>query len=38
MCGLSDRVDSLAFNVWRDNITQMIHAADFKQRDEYFDI
>jgi hypothetical protein len=43
MCGLSDRMDS----VWRDYITQMIHAADFtqmihaadfRQRDENSDI
>jgi hypothetical protein len=29
MCGMSSRVEALAFNVWRDCITQMIHAADF---------
>jgi hypothetical protein len=29
MCGMSERVDALAFNVWRDHIRQMIHTADF---------
>ena len=28
-CGVSDRVESLAFKVWRDYITNMIHSADF---------
>ena len=37
MCGLSDRVESLAFKVWRYHITQMIHAADFKQGDNNSD-
>jgi hypothetical protein len=29
MCGMSDRVEALAFKVWRDCITNMIHTADF---------
>jgi hypothetical protein len=29
MCGMSDRVDALAFKVWRDCITNMIHTANF---------
>jgi hypothetical protein len=29
MCGMSDRVEALAFNVWRDHITNMIHIATF---------
>jgi hypothetical protein len=29
MCGLSDRVEALAFKVWRDHITKMICAAKF---------
>lgn len=28
-CGLSDRVEALAFKFWRDNITNMIHTANF---------
>jgi hypothetical protein len=30
MCGMSERVEALAFKVWRDHITNMIHTADFK--------
>ena len=30
MCGMSSRVEALAFRVWRDYITIMIHSADFK--------
>jgi hypothetical protein len=30
MCGLSTRVEALAFKVWRDYITSMIHTADFQ--------
>jgi hypothetical protein len=30
MCGMSARVEALAFRVWRDYITIMIHSADFK--------
>jgi hypothetical protein len=33
MCGMSDRVEALAFKVWRDYITNMIHTADFKHND-----
>ena len=35
MCGFSE--ESLAFKVWRYHITQMIHAADFKQGDNNSD-
>jgi hypothetical protein len=30
MCGMSNRVESLAFKVWRDHITNMIHTAVFE--------
>jgi hypothetical protein len=30
-CGLSERVEALAFKVWRDHITNMIHSAEFKR-------
>ena len=30
MCGMTDLVEALAFRVWRDYITTMIHSADFK--------
>jgi hypothetical protein len=30
MCGMSDRVEALAFQVWRDHITNMIQTADYK--------
>jgi hypothetical protein len=30
MCGISDRVEALAFEVWRDHITNMIHTAVFE--------
>jgi hypothetical protein len=30
MCGLSDRVEALAFKVWRDHVTNMIKTADYK--------
>ena len=29
MCGLSERVEALAFKVWRDHITNMFHTAEF---------
>jgi hypothetical protein len=29
MCGLSERVEALAFKVWRDHIIDMIHTANF---------
>ena len=31
MCGMLDRVEALAFKIWRDHITNMIHTADFKR-------
>jgi hypothetical protein len=30
MCGLSERVEALAFKVWRDCIANMIHTANFE--------
>jgi hypothetical protein len=30
MCGMSDRVEALAFTVWRDHITTIIHTAKFQ--------
>ena len=30
MCGMSMRVEALAFNVWRDHITNMIHTVAFE--------
>jgi hypothetical protein len=33
MCGMSDRVEALAFKVWRDHIANVIHTAEF----QYFD-
>ena len=35
MCGMSDRMEALAFKVWRNNITNMIHTADYKWRREH---
>jgi hypothetical protein len=32
MCGLSSRVEALAFNLWRDYVTNMINTANFKCR------
>jgi hypothetical protein len=32
MCGMSERVETLAFKVWRDHFTNMIHTADFQWR------
>jgi len=32
MCGMSDRVEALAFKVWRVHIKHMIHTANFKLR------
>jgi hypothetical protein len=29
-CGMSERMEALAFKVWRDNVTQMILTADFQ--------
>jgi hypothetical protein len=34
MCGLSSRVEALAFKVWRDHITNMIHTASFECYDD----
>jgi len=31
MCGISSRVEALAFKIWRDHITNMIHTADYKR-------
>jgi hypothetical protein len=30
VCGMSTRVEALAFKVWRDHITNMIYTADYK--------
>jgi hypothetical protein len=30
MCGMSERVEALAFKVWRDSIFHMIHTANFE--------
>jgi hypothetical protein len=30
MCGISTRVEALAFKFWRDQIRTMVHSADFK--------
>jgi hypothetical protein len=30
MCGMSSRVEALAFKIWRDCITNMIHTANFE--------
>ena len=30
MCGMSERVEALAFKLWRDHITNMIQTADYK--------
>jgi hypothetical protein len=30
MCGMSERVEALAFKIWRDNIRHLIHTANFK--------
>jgi hypothetical protein len=34
MCGLSKRVEALAFKIWRDHVTNMIQNATFKWRDD----
>jgi hypothetical protein len=36
MCGMSDRVEALAFKVWRDHITNMIHTANFQCNGDNF--
>jgi hypothetical protein len=38
LCGMSDRVEALAFKVWRDHIKHMIHTANFKWRKDNSDI
>jgi hypothetical protein len=38
MCGMSERVETLAFKVWRDHITNMIHSADFEWDEDNFSI
>jgi hypothetical protein len=35
-CGLSSRVEALAFKVWRDHITNMIHTAVFEYDEDNF--
>jgi hypothetical protein len=34
MCGMSERVEALAIKVWRDCITNMIHTADYKHKED----
>jgi hypothetical protein len=34
MCGLTSRVEALAFKVWRDHITSMIQTADYKWQED----
>jgi hypothetical protein len=34
LCGMSMRVEALAFQVWRDCITGMIHTADYKHNED----
>jgi hypothetical protein len=34
MCGMSDSVKALAFKVWRDHITDMIHTANFDSNED----
>ena len=36
MCGISDRVEALAFKLWRDHILKMIHTAKFQYNEECF--
>jgi hypothetical protein len=38
MCGISDSVEALAFKVWRDHITDMIHTANFQYNMDNTDI
>jgi hypothetical protein len=38
ICGMSERVESLAFKVWRDHITNMIHTANFEYNGDNFGI
>jgi hypothetical protein len=34
MCGLSSRVEALAFKLWRDYVTNMIHTSTFGMRQD----
>jgi hypothetical protein len=38
MCGMSSRVEALAFRVWRDSITNMIYTANFEYNGDNFHI
>jgi hypothetical protein len=38
MCGMSERVEALAFKVWRNHITSMIQSADFKYDEDNLSI
>jgi hypothetical protein len=38
MCGMSARVEALAFTVWRDHITNMIHTDNFQCNGDNFHI
>ena len=38
MCGMSDRLEALAFTVWRDHITTMIHTSNFEYNGDNFHI
>jgi hypothetical protein len=38
MCGLSSRIESLGIKIWRDDITNMIHTANFSWRSNNLDI
>jgi len=38
MCGMTDLVEALAFRVWRDYITTMIHTANFQYNGDNFGI
>ena len=38
MCGMSERVEALAFKVWRDQITDMIHTANVQYSMDITDI
>jgi hypothetical protein len=34
MCGMSESVEALAFQVWRDHVTNMIQTADYKHNED----
>ena len=38
MCGMSEHVESLAFKVWRDHITNIIYTANFQYNGDNFGI